>query len=85
MIDIIFAVGNIILCIGTLILIHAVFKNKNNLNGYTLLGALLTVIPISLFMVGYFLMSNWVALFFGSITFIYWFVVVVYKIKDVRK
>lgn len=78
MISEMFAIGNIILSVGTILTIRAVIKNRNNLKGYTFIGSILTVIPIGMFLFNYLMMRNWIALGFGLVTFIYWLIVTVY-------
>lgn len=85
MIDALFIVANFILLCGTLLLIGAVIKNRNILDGYSMIGAVLTVIPIGMFLVCYVLMENWFAFAFGLVTFGYWILVVVFKLWSVLK
>ena len=85
MIDTLFVIANFILVIGTILLVKTVIKNKDVLEGYSLIGAILTVIPIGIFLVCYVMMNNWFAFAFGLVTFGYWCLVVVFKIWSVRK
>jgi len=85
MIDALFIVANFILLLGTLLLIRAVIKNRDVLEGYSMLGAILTVIPIGIFLVCYLMMENWFAFAFGLVTFGYWCIVVGFKAWSVKK
>ena len=81
LVDMLFAFGNFILCVGVLFLIQKVVKNRRSLDGYSLTGAILTVIPIGLFIIAYMIMGNWIAIMFASFTFVYWLSVVGVKVR----
>ena len=85
MIDALFIVANFVLLCGTLLLVRTVIKNRSVLDGYSLLGALLTAIPIAIFLYCYLLMGNWFAFAFGLVTFGYWIIVVIFKVWSVCK
>ena len=74
-----FILGNIILCFGTIILIRAVWKNRDSLKGYSGVGAFLTLLPLLIFSICYVIMGNWIALIFASVTVLYWALVFLFK------
>jgi len=80
-INVLFMVGNIIMSVGTLLLILTVIKNRSTLNGYNLLGSFLIFIPCVIFGVCYYLMDNYLTLLFSLITTIFWMLVTIILIK----
>ena len=83
--DIRFMVANFILLIGTILLIRAVWKNREILQGYSAIGALLTFIPLLIFISCYVTMGNWMALIFSSVTVLYWGMVCFYTMFKKKK
>jgi hypothetical protein len=74
-------IGNVICAIGTLLLIRSVSKDRKILQGYDFLGSSLTFTALTLFNIWYVFANQWLTFIFGSITLIYWAVVVIFKIK----
>jgi hypothetical protein len=79
--EISFLIGNIIMLVGTLLLIRTVIKNKQLLHGYDILGSFLTFIALICFNVGYIASNQYASLCFAFITVLYWLFVVIFKIK----
>lgn len=76
-----FLIGNIIMTIGTLLLIRAVFKNKKVLFGYDLLGAILTFVALLFLLYGFFVSSQYLSVVFALVTVVYWAFVVLFKVN----
>jgi len=74
-------IGNIIVFLGTLLLIKDVLKNRNALKGYSILGSLLTFIAISLFQVGFFMMGVWTWTI-GTVTAFYWLIAFIFSFRE---
>ncbi len=75
-----FAIGNIIGCIGTLPLMFRVYKNREKLAGYDLVGSSLTLSSIVFFLLGFISARNTVNAILISFTLVYWLLVVVLKL-----
>lgn len=80
LLDILFIVANAMLFIGTCLLIKVVWKDRAMLKGYSPVGALLTLIPLIIFIVCYVIMANWIAIALASVTVLYWGMVSFYTI-----
>lgn len=78
--DLIMNVGNIIVFLGTLLLIKDVLKNRNMLKGYSIIGSFLTFIAISLFQVGFFMVGVWTWTI-GTVTALYWLLAFLFSFK----
>jgi len=81
MIEEIMTSANIICAIGTGLQVYSVIKNKKILKGYSLSGSLLTFLAVLLFQIGFFLMDYKLSWILGIITVLYWFSVIVYKLR----
>ncbi len=79
-VDGLFIFMNILFSIGTCLLIKTVWKNRKVLNGYNLFGASITLMALLVAVVAYFMMGNWLAILFASITVFYWGLVVFYTL-----
>lgn len=82
MIERLFDLANIILLVGTILLIKDVVKNRNVLRGYSLLGSSLTFTGVLLFETGFFLLGFYVSMLLGLVTLLYWFLVVLYLLLN---
>jgi hypothetical protein len=76
-----FLIGNIIMFIGTTLLIRTVVRNKSMLNGYNLAGSALTFIALLFLLTGFILSNQLLSVEFSIITVLYWMFIVVYKLK----
>jgi multisubunit Na+/H+ antiporter MnhG subunit len=81
LINILLDMGNIVMFIGTLLLIRSVLKNRNVLKGYDPIGSLLTMIGMLLFDAFYVVIGNEFSLVIASFTTAYWILTSVYSIK----
>ena len=79
--NLIMNIGNIIVFLGTLLLIKDVLKNRNTLKGYSILGSLLTFIAISLFQAGFFMMGVWTWTI-GTVTAFYWLIAFLFVFRE---
>jgi hypothetical protein len=77
--------GNFITAIGTLLLIKTVIKKRTLLHGYNIIGASLTFFALIVFLIGFFLASQYISAFFMSITATYWGFVVGFKLLNRNK
>ena len=80
-VNLIMEIGNIIVFMGTLLLIKDVLKNRKALKGYSIIGSLLTFIAISLFQVGFFMMGVWTWTI-GTITAFYWLIAFLFSFRE---
>lgn len=89
--SIFFNVSNVLFLIGTTLLIRAVLKNRNILNGYDWLGSLLTLTAMicSEFAYILFIMEGqsayWISFLFSLLTVAYWALASFYSIKSKLK
>ncbi len=77
-----FAIGNTIGFIGALPLIYRVYKNREMLAGYDLVGSILTLSSIVFFLLGFISARNILNTALISFTLFYWLLVVVLKVKN---
>ena len=80
-----FLVGNVIMTVGTLLLIRSVLKNKNALFGYDLLGSVLTFVALLFLLNGFVASSQYASVIFSLVTVAYWGFVVLFKAKNKRE
>lgn len=78
-------IGNIVMLLGTLLLIKAVLKNRKILKGYDVVGSLLTFGGMLSFDIFYVTIPNWFSLGIAMVTTAYWLLVIVYSIKNKLK
>lgn len=89
--SLLFNLSNILFLIGTTLLIRAVLKNRNILNGYNWLGSLLTLTAMVCSEYAYIIFieegqsSYWISFLFSLVTVFYWFLATVYSIKTKLK
>jgi uncharacterized membrane protein len=76
-----FLIGNIIMTIGTLLLMRSVFKNKKALQGYDLIGSILTFVALLFLLNGFISSSQYASVVFALVTVSYWSFVVTFKLK----
>ena len=83
-----FNISNVLFLIGTTLLIRAVLKNRNILNGYDWLGSLLTLTAMCCSEYAYILFiergdsAYWISFLFSLLTVFYWFLATVYSVKS---
>lgn len=76
-----FLIGNMIMTVGTLLLIREVLKNKKALLGYDLVGATFTFIALLFLFSGFLTSNQYASAGFVLITATYWGVVVFFKLR----
>lgn len=76
-----FLIGNLIMVVGTLLLIRTVIKNTKMLHGYDLVGSVLTFVALLFLLNGFFESSQYLSVIFSLVTVAYWGFVVIFKIK----
>jgi hypothetical protein len=81
-IELIFDIANIVFLIGTLFLIHAIYKNRNVLRGFQPVGSLLTLIAMSFIQFNYYQMDMWKSFIFSLPTTTLWLLASVYSIRN---
>ncbi len=72
--------GNIVMFIGTALLIRTVIRNRHLLMGYDLVGSVLTMVGLLFFYAFYITASQWLSCVFATLTVSYWAAVVVFKL-----
>ena len=78
-------IGNIIMFIGTSLLIRTVIKNKDMLQGYDLQGSILTFVALLCLYFGFMAIGQWISVIASTITVLYWGFVVAFKLKYRKK
>lgn len=76
-----FYFANSLFVIGTLPNIYRVIKDRDSLRGYSLFGAFFTLIAIFLVNIGIFESGEPLAVIIIAPVIVYWFLVVVFKIR----
>ena len=76
-----FLIGNVIMTVGTLLLIRSVLKNKKALFGYDLLGSILTFVALLFLLNGFIASIQYASVAFALVTVVYWGFVVAFKLK----
>jgi hypothetical protein len=76
-----FLAGNLVMFVGTSLLIATVWRNRTLLQGYDLLGAVLTLTGLLAFYGAYVASGQWLSCVFATITVLYWLAVVVFKVR----
>jgi hypothetical protein len=79
-----FLIGNMIMTVGTLLLIRSVFKNKKALNGYDSIGSILTFVALLFLLNGFVSSLQYTSVAFALVTVAYWGFVVIFKLKTRR-
>ena len=79
-----FYFANIIFVIGTLPNIHKVLLDRDSLKGYSLFGAIFTLLGILLINVGVFTSGEPLAVLIVIPVIVYWFLVISFKV-NIRK
>lgn len=78
----VFDIGNAVCLIGTMLLIYAIFKNRNVLKGFQPIGSLLTLIAMSFFEFNYYQMGMLKSFFFCLPTVALWLMASLYSIRN---
>jgi len=81
-VEMVFDIGNAVCLVGTVLLIYAIFKNRNVLKGFQPIGSLLTFIAMSFFEFNYYQMCMWKSFLFSLPTVALWFVTSFYSIRN---
>lgn len=74
-----FLIGNFLLLIGVLPLIKEVIKHRENLKGYSSVGAFLTLVGILFVQVGIIVTSSWIETLPTIPIIAYWALVCIYN------
>ena len=74
-------IGNIVMLIGTLLLIRAVIKDRKILKGYNPVGSILTMLGMITFDTFYVVINNQFSLWIAMVTTAYWFLASVYSVR----
>lgn len=75
-------IANIVCCIGTVINVREVIRNRSILKGYPLVGSALTLTALFLFNKVFWQYGEHVSVAFGLVTVIYWLLVTLFLIKE---
>jgi hypothetical protein len=75
--------GNIVMFIGTLLLIRVVIKDRNVLRGYDPIGSFLSFLGMAFFDAFYVEINNQFSLWIALVTTAYWFLVSICTIRNV--
>jgi len=81
-VEMVFDIGNAVCLIGTLLLIYAIFRNRNVLRGFQPAGSLLTLIAMLCFEFNYYQLSMWKSFLFCLPTVALWVVASFYSIRN---
>mgnify|MGYP003394660918 CR=1 FL=1 len=76
-----FSIANSIFFIGTLFLIKNVLENKDNLNGFSLNGSILTATGMVFMSVGFLRINDIITFLISIPTLLFWAVVTFYLIR----
>ena len=82
-IDIAMNFGNVINLFAVLFLTKSIIKDRNYLKGFSVSGSLLTIIAISGFEVGFFLMGNFISFTLGLFTLIFWIMTFIFTLRNI--
>ncbi len=80
----IFLVGNLIILIGAFPLIKEVVKHRKNLKGYSFMGALFTLIGVTIVQFGIIKSTSWVGVVPTIPIIIFWSLVCIYNWKKLK-
>ena len=81
-VELIFDIANVVFLIGTSLLIHAIYKNRNVLRGFQPIGSLLTLIAMSFIQFNYWQMGMLKSFIFSLPTVAFWILASVYSIRN---
>jgi hypothetical protein len=79
LVEVLFLAGNLVMFVGTSMLIRTVWRNRTLLQGYDLFGSILTLVGLFLFYAAYVASFQWLSCVFATITVLYWLFVVMFK------
>ena len=74
--------GNVVMFVGTVLLIRTVWHNRTLLYGYDLMGSVLTLCGLLFFYAFYVVAQQWLSCAFATVTTLYWLLVVVFKVTQ---
>jgi len=77
----IFLISNMVCALGTILNLIRVYRNRKILKGFDLSGALITLIAIIGFQIGFYLDGLIDSVIFGLITISYWLAITIYLIR----
>jgi hypothetical protein len=74
--------ASIINFLALLLMLRAVIKSRNALQGYSIIGSFLTFISIVGFEIAYYLLGNIIGFALGWATVAFWFIAFVYSLRQ---
>jgi len=74
-------IAQFIFGLGTILLIHEIWKNKNVLKGYNLLGSFLTWLAMTVVIIQFAIWEDWIGTIAGLVQWIFWLFVVIFVTK----
>jgi hypothetical protein len=74
--------ASIINFLALLLMLRAVIKSRNALQGYSITGSFLTFVSIVGFEIAYYLMGNIIGFALGWATVAFWFIAFVYSLRQ---
>lgn len=77
-----FLIGNMVMTVGTFLLIRTVLKNKQALFGYDLIGSILTFVALLFLFNGFLSSSQYASAVFVLVTVAFWGFVVFFKLRS---
>lgn len=77
--------GMLSLVIGTIPSIWSAIKNRNNLRGFSMLGAIGVMVGQSIYFVYFMLLNDYLTTMLSVPLLIYWAIVLIYTLKDYLK
>lgn len=78
---VLFALGNAVALLGSLPMMYRVYKNREKLAAYDLVGSSLTLSAMIFFLLGFISARNTVNIILSSFPFLFWLLVVGLKLK----
>ena len=74
--------ANFINLIAVLLLMRAIIKNRDVLKGISVSGAFLTFVAILGFVIGFYLMGNYISMAMGLVNLVFWFIAFVFSFRN---
>ena len=73
--------ANVVNLIAVLLLMRAIIKDRNVLQGFSVSGTFLTFVAIFGFEIGFFLMGNSISFALGLVNLVFWFMAFVFSLR----
>ncbi len=81
MIEEFFIAGNLVVLLGTVLLMHKAYQNHRILHSYSGTGSFLTFVGCLLLTLGFIFSAQWISVGFAVPTVVFWSMVTVFKVK----